>query len=161
MTTRTAGTHAVADEPVPGPCTLADLRRAAGLTQMQVAKRMGLAGRQRVAHIEARYPAVRYDTLANYMQAIGCRIRFSVGDFHISADRMTADPALVATRTYLTETAGRRGLARLARPGGTASAEELPLQGDAPEPGGDDTGRNEDHPDSAGDQGDSGQGEEP
>lgn len=143
----------MANDPVPVPQTLADLRRAAGLTQAQVAARMGV-GDNRVNQIEATYPNVRYDTLTRYVGAIGGGIQIVVGHTRVFADQLVPDPAQQGTREYLLSRSGRGGNVVY-----VPSAEELPLQGEASDPGGDDSGRDVDHADAEGDQGDGGQGE--
>jgi len=136
------------------PRTLADLRKATGLTSDEVGARMGVNG-QRVRHIEAKYPAIRYDTLTRYITALGGGVQFIVGTLHVPADQLELDPQMTGTRKYLNEKAGVQRLKDA-----TSAAEELPLQGDQADPGSDDTGRQVDHADAQGDQGDSGQSEE-
>lgn len=150
------------------PRTLRQLREATGLTQTQVAQRMGVH-KTRVSHIEAKYPAVRYDVLLRYVQAIGGYIRLSVAGMQINLSEIGSDPSLEGTRNYLTENASRAGVKRLGAEAAfspvtyapSAPAEELPLQGDQPESGGDDTGGQVDQPDAQSDQGDGGQRQEP
>lgn len=153
MTTQATEGPAVTQQ----PRTLADLRKAAGLTSVQVGQRMGING-QRVRHIEAKYPNIRYDTLARYIQAIGGSIQFTVGTTHTHADRLIPDPEMAGTRKYLSEKASETGVKRL---NAGALPEELPLQGSQAQPGDNDTGRQVDHADAESDQGDSGQREQP
>lgn len=130
----------------PMPQTLTDMRHAAGLSLSQVAERMGV-GKHRVSHIEARYPNLNYDTVTRYMQAIGARVQFVMGDTRIEASEITADPDKAASREYLMSRPGKGNL--IYRP---SSAEELPLQGDQAQSGGDDPGRDVDQADPEGDQ---------
>lgn len=140
--------------PAKQPRTLADLRKATGLTSEQVGERMGVNG-QRVRHIEAKYPAVRYDTLTRYITALGGGVQFIVGTAHVSADQLIPDPTMRGTRKYLEEKAGVQRL-KDAR----SVAEELVLQGQQAEPGGDHTGRDVDHADAQRDQSDRRQSQE-
>lgn len=135
------------------PETLADLRKKAGLSQDQVADRMGIT-KARVRHIEAKYPGINYGTLARYIQALGGSIQFLVGTTHTSADRLKADPDKSGTRAYLSSRPGMGNL--VYKPSGT---EELVLQGQQPDTGDNDTGGQVDHADAQSDQGDSGQGQ--
>lgn len=52
---------------------LSDLRRRAGLTQREVARRMGVNA-PRVGQIEQDYPNVRFNVMQNYFQAIGATL---------------------------------------------------------------------------------------
>lgn len=143
---------AMTEQPEVAGYLLSDLRREAGLTQEVVADRMGVHKR-RVGQIEAAYPNVRFDTLTKYMDALGGTIRFVVGKMDARHDRIITDPDLEATREWMTS-ARRRGIQKM-----RGSAEELVLQGEQPEPGGDDTGGQVDHADAQSDQGDGGQRE--
>lgn len=134
---------------------LSDLRRAAGMTQVQVAEHMSVT-KKRVNQIEAKYPAVRYDTLVKYLQAIGGHMRLTVKDLEVDLDQIGADPNLEATREWM-ESSSRRGIQRMR---GESAREELVLQGEQPEPGDDDTGRDVDQADAQGDQRYGGQGED-
>jgi transcriptional regulator with XRE-family HTH domain len=139
----------------PVPQTLTDMRHAAELSLSQVAERMGI-GKHRVSHIEARYPNLNYDTVTRYMQAIGARVQFVMGDTRIEASEITADPDKAATREYLGSRPGKGNL--IYRP---SSAEELPLQGDQAQATGDDSGREVDETDPQGDQSDGAQRQQP
>lgn len=142
------------------PRILADLRRAAGLSQAQVADRMGVR-RARVGHIEAKYPNINYGTLIDYIQAIGGGIQFIVGTTHASADQLIPDPAQARTRAYLKEESSRPGVRRLhAEAAFLQLPEELVLQGEQTDTGSDDTGGQVDHADTQRDQSDSGQGQQ-
>lgn len=55
---------------------LADLRHRAGLSQPQLAKRMGVS-RVQVSRIEASYPDVMFTTLRRYLDALGLEIRYT------------------------------------------------------------------------------------
>jgi transcriptional regulator with XRE-family HTH domain len=150
-----ASEDSAVDEQPPPPRSLADLRRAAGLSESQVAQRMNLT-KGRIQQIEARYPAVNYDTLVRYITALGGSIQFTVGTTHTYADQIGPDPDKAGTRAYLQS---RPGMGKLVyQP--SAATEELPLQSNQTEPGSDDPGRHVDHPDTQGDQRDSGQSQQ-
>lgn len=149
----------MAEQPVQPPHTLADLRRTTGLSRRVVAERMGV-NEPRVAQIEACYPRLRYDTLSKYIQALGGDIRFIVGTVHAAASQMSPDPASERTRAYLRGKNNKawEEIARLKK--GSAIAEELILQGQAAQPGGDHTGRGVDHGDPESNQGDENDGQQ-
>lgn len=153
MTHMTKEAPAMDDEPVSAPRTLRELRRSRNMTRAQVASRMGVTT-SRVAHIEATFPHVRYDTLTRYLTAIGGGIQFIVGRTRVLADQLVPDPVQRGTREYLMERTGKGGVVYV------PSAKELPLESDTPEASDDDSGRDVDHADAEGDQGDGGQGEE-
>lgn len=139
------------------PTTLADLRRQAGVTQAQIAQHMGVT-QSRVSHLEARYPNVRYEKLVAYMTALGADLRFvGPNGINIAATDVHADPHRVVDAL---DRASASGVQRL-NPTPAPSAEELPLQGNQPEPGGDEPGREVDEADADNDAGDSSQGQEP
>lgn len=138
------------------PNTLAALRKLKGLTTLDVAERMG-TNRQRVTHIEAKFPKVHYETLARYMTAIEGEITFCVGSHQVTSSDLIPDPEKAATREYLESRPGMGNLVYVpSRP-----TEELPLEQGTPEPGGDDTGRNVDEGDPEGDQSDREDREQP
>lgn len=147
----------------PPPQTLADLRRAAGMSQVQVAAKMNV-GHSRISQIEAQYPNVQHARLMAYIEAIGGRVLFNIariGD--IATDQLVPDASRDKTRARQ-EVVSKRGRQRqnpinLART--KSAAEELPLQGQTSEPGGDDTGREVDHPDPERDQGDESHSQQP
>lgn len=142
------------------PRTLADLRHAAGLSQEQVAQRMGV-GKARILHIEAKFPNINYGTLTRYISAVGGSIQFTVGTTHTYADQIVPDPEKRGTRKYLNERASAQGVKRMNATAAFSSLpEELPLQRDAAQPGGDDPGGHEDHPDAESDQGDGNEGQQ-
>lgn len=157
MTTATTGVPGMTKPPAAVPHTLKELREAAGMTQMQVAERMGL-NRQRISHIEAKYPAIRLDVLIRYMQAIDAHIWVAVGGLHVDLDDIGSDKTREATRAYLKEKASGPGLAQMGLR--RSAAEELPLQRGETEPGDDDTGGHVDHADTQSDQGDGQESEE-
>ena len=71
---------------------LADLRKAVGLSQMEVARRMGV-NRPRVGQIERDFPRVRFNVVQAYFQALGGNIRFSlVGGPDVLASSIEPDP---------------------------------------------------------------------
>lgn len=76
--------------------TLADLRKRAGLSQSQMAKKMGVSNTQ-VSRIEASYPDVMFPTLRRYMDALAVDIRF-VGEGII--DDVSDEVEKDATRIY-------------------------------------------------------------
>lgn len=129
--------------------TLAALRKARGLTTVDVAGRMG-TNRQRVSHIEAKFPKVHYDTLARYMAAIEGEITFSVGNHRVKSNDLIPDPEKTATREYLASRPGMGNLVYVK----SGATEELPLQEGTPKPGSDDTGRDVDEGNPEGDQSD-------
>lgn len=151
-------TRPTADAVDEAPRTLAELRQRAQMTSAQVAKKMGV-NEQRVRHIEAAYPNLNYGTLTRYIAAIGGGIQFTVGTTHVHADQLSVDTSKTGTRKYLKDRTGRGG--NLVYQPTSAAAEELPLQGDAAHTGGDDTGRQVDHPDTEGDQADGDQRQQP
>lgn len=55
--------------------TLADLRRMADMTQLQVADRMGVS-RGRVSQMEAQFPNLMFSVVQSYLAAVGGRIDF-------------------------------------------------------------------------------------
>jgi transcriptional regulator with XRE-family HTH domain len=140
------------------PRTLRQLREAAKMTQRDVADKMGI-NPSRVGQIEAKYPGVRYDVLVRYLQAIGGHLRINIGELQVNVDELIPDPKLRGTRESLEEK-NARYLVKL-NAERTRSAKELPLQGDQAQPGGDDTGRDVDHPDAQRNQGDGRQRQEP
>lgn len=71
--------------------TLADLRRNAGLSQPQLADRMGVS-RNQVSRIEAKYPDVMFTTVRSYMDALGMDIRFVGGGTNVESSCVTDDP---------------------------------------------------------------------
>lgn len=156
------GVQGMTESPAATPHTLKKLREAAGMTQTQVAEKMGTT-RSRISHIEAKYPGVRHDSLLRYMQAIGARIQIRVGPLHLGIDEISTDESLAGTRAYL-EKVSEDGRARqnpinMSRTK-SAGAKELVLQTGETEPGDDDTGGHVDHADAQGDQGDGQQSEE-
>lgn len=78
--------------------TLADLRKRAGLTQREVARRMGVNA-PRVGQIEQDYPRVRFSVMQNYFQAIGTTL-YALGsptenhpvNVDIRVDQIAEDP---------------------------------------------------------------------
>jgi transcriptional regulator with XRE-family HTH domain len=75
--------------------TLADLRRKAGLSQAQMAKKMGVSNTQ-VSRIEASYPDVMFPSLRRYMDALGTTIKFVGIETECDSDDVEKD----ATRIY-------------------------------------------------------------
>lgn len=143
-------------DPARPPRTLADLRREAGLTQEQVGKAMGVKAPQ-VSRIEARYPDVNFQHVRRYMEALGAHIVFTewnLGD--VWADNVIADPARAATvEGYRADPTRAFSFRR------SATAEELPLQGDQSEPGSDDPSRDVDEPDAQSDESNGSQSQQP
>lgn len=136
--------------------TLADLRRQAGLTQAQVAEHMGVTP-GRISHLEARYPYIKYERLLAYMQAIGTELRFTgPNGINVYAHQMGEDTSRTTDALDRASAAGRERRKRE-----HSAAKELPLQGDQPQPGSDDTGREVDQADPQGDQSDGAQRQQP
>ncbi len=146
MTTTLTTGGTMTKQPAPQPRTLADLRRAAGLSLSQVADRMGV-GKNQVSKIEARYPNLNYETFTRYITALGGSMRITVGTAHADVDQLIPDPERAATRNYLKQRPGMGNLVYVP----ASAAEELPLQSDQADTGGDDTGRQVDHPDTESD----------
>jgi len=72
--------------------TLADLRQRAGLSQSEVARRMGV-NRPRVGQIERDFPSVRFDTVDKYIRALGMHSDFAdATGFSVRADRIDPHP---------------------------------------------------------------------
>ncbi|MGI5515309.1 helix-turn-helix domain-containing protein [Streptomyces sp. CA-106131] len=72
--------------------TLADLRALTGLSQREVARRMGVT-EARPGQIERDFPNVRFSVVQAYIQALGGRIEFAaVGSGDVWADEITRDP---------------------------------------------------------------------
>jgi transcriptional regulator with XRE-family HTH domain len=72
--------------------TLADLRKAAGITQTEVGRRLGVH-RSQVSRIEAEYPDLKFTQLRDYLRAIGTHIVFSEPDLgDVFATDVIADP---------------------------------------------------------------------
>lgn len=163
MTTTLTPGGAMTEQTAPQPRTLADLRRAAGMSRKQVGERMGVNW-QRVGQIEARYPNVNYTTLTRYIEAVGGSVQLVVGSTRIRADQLVTDPSLAGTRKHLDS---RNAMGKLVRDGEEliyvppSATEKLPLQGNHADTGGDDTGGQVDHADTESDQGDSGQRQQP
>lgn len=148
------GGQAMTKQPAPAAYLLSDLRREASMTQLEVAERMGVS-KKRVSQIEALYPNIRYDTLINYLEAVGGYMQLGVGALRIRHDQIVSDPNLEGTREWK-RVNSERGVKHFAV-GQRALSEELPLQGDQTDTGSDDTGGQVDHADTQSDQGDSGQ----
>lgn len=145
----------------PPPQTLADLRRAAGMSQAQVAAKLNV-GHPRISQIEAQYPNVQHARLMAYIEAIGGRVLFNIAKIgDIATDQLVPDASRDKTRERQ-ELVSRRGRERqnpVNRARAKSSSEELPLQGETAQPGGDDTGREVDEPDPERDQGDESHGQ--
>lgn len=58
------------EQPASTPTTLAELRSAAGLSQAQVAERMGV-GQSRISQIEQDYPNLKFPVINAYVEALG------------------------------------------------------------------------------------------
>jgi transcriptional regulator with XRE-family HTH domain len=76
--------------------TLADLRKRAGLSQSEVAEKLGVS-RVQVSRVEAMYPEVMFTKLRAYMDAIGVDIRFE-GEGII--DDLSGEVVADSTRIY-------------------------------------------------------------
>ncbi|MFH9589163.1 helix-turn-helix domain-containing protein [Streptomyces luteogriseus] len=72
--------------------TLSDLRKLSGLSQGEVARRMGVT-RARPGQIERDFPNVRFAVVQAYIRALGGRIEFAaVGGLDVWADEITQHP---------------------------------------------------------------------
>lgn len=81
------------DEADSDETTLATLRELSGLSQMEVARRMGVS-KARPGQIERDFPNVRFSVVQAYIRALGGMIEFvalSSGD--VWADQIVQDPA--------------------------------------------------------------------
>lgn len=78
---------------------LADLRQRAGLSQSQVASRMGVS-RVQVSRIEAMYPQVMFPTLRAYMDALDLEIRFAGDIDDVLVDVSSSDVEADRDRIY-------------------------------------------------------------
>lgn len=75
-----------------GTYTLAELRQSRGLSQSQVARRMGI-GQAQVSRIEGAYPKVMFTSLTAYFEALGLDIRFSGdGTLNVVSSQVVPDP---------------------------------------------------------------------
>lgn len=159
MTSTLTKGHAMTDTPpLPCPATLADLRKAAGLSQKDVATRMGV-GQARISQIEQDYPNLKFPVITAYVEALGGHIALTgIAGRTVPASDVRPthrDPESALKRRRLQ----RKGIARL---DATAAfsllpPEELVLQGEQPHTSGNDTRGQIDHPDPQRDQSDSGQ----
>ena len=77
--------------------TLTDLREAAGLSQKQVAERMGVS-RGRIPQIEADYPNVHHLVAMRYLDAVGASVRIVVGGLRMDAGELVEDVNRVLTK---------------------------------------------------------------
>lgn len=123
----------------PMPQTLAELRKAAGLSQSAVAKRMGV-NQPRVSQIEKDFPNLHYLVVASYMRAItdgqGTFVTVTgqpIALDEIRPDDRPTDPDAASRRRQRQ----REGTAKM----NSAAAKELPLEKSHAHTGGDDTGR--------------------
>lgn len=78
---------------------LADLRHRAGLSQPQMAERMGVSKTQ-VSRIEASYPDVMFTTLRRYLDALGLEIRYTGEMDGIAVDVSSSDVVKDSSRIY-------------------------------------------------------------
>lgn len=76
--------------------TLADLRKRAGLSQPEVAAKMGVS-RAQVSRIEASYPDVMFPTLRRYMDALDVKIMYAGLDSEWESDGVEKDVFRSAT----------------------------------------------------------------
>lgn len=76
---------------------LADLRRASGKTQAEVAGAMGV-GQARVSQIERDYPHLGLPTFQRYMEALGGDVSVRVGDVTTGLDSVVADAGRTEAR---------------------------------------------------------------
>lgn len=120
------------------PKTLADLRRRAGLSQTDVAKRMGV-NQSRVSQIEATYPDVKHASVLAYITAIGGTIMFVDNSGTFLDAQIAADRERDLTRESMSRSS-QKGADILRRSASTAT-EELPLEQSHAHASGDHTGR--------------------
>lgn len=71
--------------------TLAELRKQAGMTQLQVAEQMGVT-KGRITQIEADYPELKYTVVMRYMKAIDAHVRVSVKGSTVDMNTVVANP---------------------------------------------------------------------
>lgn len=76
--------------------TLAKLREQAGLSQAQMAEKMGVS-RAQVSRIEASYPDVMFPTLRRYMDALDVKIMYTGLDGEWESDDVEKDVFRSAT----------------------------------------------------------------
>ncbi|MFF4308514.1 helix-turn-helix domain-containing protein [Streptomyces sp. NPDC001507] len=80
------------DENTAQGVTLAELRQLSGLSQLEVARRMGVS-KARPGQIERDFPNVRFSVVEAYVRALGGRIEFAaVGPTGIWADEIVQHP---------------------------------------------------------------------
>lgn len=129
--------------------TLADLRRAAGLTQVQVAQRMGVH-QSRIGRIEKDYPNLHFLVVTSYIEALGGHIALTgVGGHTMPMSDIRHDPRDPGAQANRKQRSAQG--VKLMQNSGT---EELPLKQRSPQPSSDDTSRNVDEADTESDQGD-------
>ena len=92
-----------------GGVTLADLRRASGKNQRELAEAMGVQ-RARVSQIEADFPNVHYLVVQRYLEALGGRLTVQVDELAFDSRELTADETrkLTKNRNYPADRAIRR-----------------------------------------------------
>lgn len=137
------------------PQTLADLRRARGLSQAQMAERIGV-NQPRISQIERDFPNLHYQVVANYFRALDDNVTLVVGDIHIDLGGIQPDPRSPGAQTNRNVRLAK-GMAHLT----SRTAKELPLEQSQPHTGADDTGREVDQPDPQRDQADREDGQQP
>lgn len=81
--------------------TLAGLRKRAGMTQLQVAEKMGVT-KGRITQIEADYPDLMYPVVLRYLEALGARVHAAVGDTGVNMSDVHADPRRRTTQARRT-----------------------------------------------------------
>ena len=101
----------IVDEVINGAdgVTLADVRKATGMTWLQVAKKMGVT-KGRVGQIEADYPNVHHLVAQRYLEAVGAVVTVQVGELVFESSELVADRARKPTkgREYTPRRAIRR-----------------------------------------------------
>ena len=73
-----------------GGVTLADLRRASGKNQRELAEAMGVQ-RARVSQIEADFPNVHYLVVQRYLEAVGARLTVQVDELMFDSRELVTD----------------------------------------------------------------------
>lgn len=154
MTSTTTGGLAVDEAPASPSWTLADLRKSTGLTQRQVATRMGV-NQPRVSQIEKDFPNLHFQVVSSYIAALGGHLALTgIAGHTVPADDVRATPRDAGAQANRRQRS-LQGAALL-----RSAAEELVLQRNQAQPGGDDTGRDVDHPDAESDQSDRAQSQQ-
>lgn len=79
------------NDPIGKQWMLGDLRKSAGLTQGELARRMGV-NRPRVGQIERDFPNVRFNVVEAYIRALDGDVKFAASGLEISTSAVVKDP---------------------------------------------------------------------